>query len=61
MTIKHIRWVACIGLLAIICLQYVWLVNTYKLTKESIQFRRNIDLILWQVGKLNILNVMKWK
>ena len=30
MTIKHIRWVACIGLLAIICLQYVWLVNTYK-------------------------------
>ena len=24
-------------------------------------FRRNIDLILWQVGKLNILNVMKWK
>ena len=36
MTIKHIRWVACIGLLAIICLQYVWLVNTYKLTKESI-------------------------
>ena len=31
MTIKHIRWVACIGLLAIICLQYVWLVNTYKL------------------------------
>ena len=41
MTIKHIRWVACIGLLAIICLQYVWLVNTYKLTKESIQFRSN--------------------
>lgn len=34
MTIKHIRWVACIGLLAIISLQYVWLVNTYKLTKE---------------------------
>ena len=41
MTIKHIRWVACIGLLAIISLQYVWLVNTYKLTKESIQFRSN--------------------
>lgn len=41
MTIKHIRWVACIGLLAIICLQYVWLVNTYKLTKERIQFRSN--------------------
>lgn len=37
MKIKHIRWVAFIGLLAIISLQYVWLVNTYRLTKESIQ------------------------
>ncbi len=48
MTIKHIRWVACIGLLAIISLQYVWLVNTYKLTKESIQFRSN-EVGLWFV------------
>ncbi len=39
MKIKHIRWIAIIGLLAIVGLQYVWLVNTYKLTKESIQFR----------------------
>lgn len=39
MKIKHIRWIAIIGLLAIIGLQYVWLVNTYKLTKESIHFR----------------------
>lgn len=37
MKIKHIRWVAFIGLLAIISLQYVWLVNTYRLTRESIQ------------------------
>lgn len=39
MQIKHIRWIAVIGLLAIIELQYVWLVNTYKLTKESIQMK----------------------
>lgn len=39
MKIKHIRWIAIIGLLAIVSLQYVWLVNTYRLTKESIQFR----------------------
>lgn len=39
MKIKHIRWIAVIGLLAIIELQYVWLVNTYKLTKESIQMK----------------------
>lgn len=39
MKIKHIRWIAIVGLLAIVGLQYVWLVNTYKLTKESIQFR----------------------
>lgn len=37
MKIKHIRWIAFIGLLAIISLQYVWLVNTYRLTRESIQ------------------------
>ena len=29
---------AIVGLLAIFGLQYVWLVNTYKLAKESIQF-----------------------
>ena len=51
MTIKHIRWVACIGLLAIICLQYVWLVNTYKLTKESIQFRSN------EVFRLSLIHI----
>ena len=34
--IKHIRWIAVIGLLAIIELQYVWLTNTYKLTEESL-------------------------
>lgn len=39
MQIKHIRWIAVIGLLAITELQYVWLVNTYKLTKESIQMK----------------------
>lgn len=39
MQIKHIRWIAVIGLLAIIELQYVWLVNTYRLTKESIQMK----------------------
>lgn len=32
---------AIVGLLAIFGLQYVWLVNTYKLAKESIQFRSN--------------------
>ena len=32
---------AIFGLLAIFGLQYVWLVNTYKLAKESIQFRSN--------------------
>lgn len=37
MKIKHIRWIAFVGLLAIISLQYVWLVNTYRLTRESIQ------------------------
>lgn len=41
MKIKHIRWMAIVGLLAIFGLQYVWLVNTYKLAKESIQFRSN--------------------
>ena len=41
MKVKHIRWVAFIGLLAIISLQYVWLVNTYRLTKESIQSKSN--------------------
>lgn len=41
MKIKHIRWIAIIGLLAIFSLQYVWLVNTCKLAKESIQFRSN--------------------
>lgn len=39
MKIKHIRWIAVVGLLAIVELQYVWLVNTYKLTKESIQMK----------------------
>ena len=39
MEIKHIRWIAVVGLIAIIELQYVWLVNTYKLTKESIQMK----------------------
>lgn len=40
MEIKHIRWIAVVGLIAIVeLLQYVWLVNTYKLTKESIQMK----------------------
>lgn len=39
MKIKYIRWIAIAGLLAIIGLQYVWLVNTYELAKESIQFK----------------------
>lgn len=39
MEIKHIRWIAVVGLIAIVELQYVWLVNTYKLTKESIQMK----------------------
>ena len=33
---KHIRWIAVVGLLAIVELQYVWLTNTYKLTEESL-------------------------
>lgn len=37
MKISHIRWIAIAGLLAILSLQYVWLVNTYKLTEESVQ------------------------
>lgn len=41
MKIKYIRWVSIVGLLAIVSLQYVWLVNTYQLTKESIRFRSN--------------------
>lgn len=41
MKIKHIRWIAIVGLLAVLGLQYVWLVNTYRLTKESIRFRSN--------------------
>lgn len=39
MEIKHIRWIAVVGLIAIVELQYVWLVNTYKLTKESVQMK----------------------
>ena len=39
MEIKHIRWIAVVGLIAIVELQYVWPVNTYKLTKESIQMK----------------------
>lgn len=39
MEIKHIRWIAVVGLIAIVELQYVWLVNTYKLTKESIRMK----------------------
>ena len=39
MEIKHIRRIAVLGLIAILELQYVWLVNTYKLTKESIQMK----------------------
>lgn len=39
MEIKHIRWIAVVGLIAIVELQYVWLVNTYKLTKGSIQMK----------------------
>lgn len=39
MEIKHIRWIAVVELIAIVELQYVWLVNTYKLTKESIQMK----------------------
>ena len=33
---KHIRWIAVVGLIAIVELQYVWLVNTYKLTRENV-------------------------
>lgn len=33
MKMKHIRWIAVVGLIAIVELQYVWLVNTYKLTR----------------------------
>ena len=33
---KHIRWIAVVGLIAIVELQYVWLVNTYKLTREGL-------------------------
>lgn len=36
-----------------------WTLRTVLNYKFDIQ--KNIDLILWQVGKLNILNVMKWK
>lgn len=30
MKMNHIRWIAIVGLIAIVELQYVWLVNTYK-------------------------------
>lgn len=33
---KHIRWIAVVGLIAVVELQYVWLVNTYKLTRENV-------------------------
>lgn len=33
---KHIRWIAVVGLIAIVELQYVWLVNTYKLIRENV-------------------------
>ena len=36
MKMKHIRWIAVVGLIAIVELQYVWLVNTYKLTLSLI-------------------------
>lgn len=36
MKMKHIRWIAVVGLIAIVELQYVWLVNTYKLTRENV-------------------------
>ena len=41
MKMNHIRWIAIVGLIAIVELQYVWLVNTYKLTKESLQAKNN--------------------
>lgn len=41
MKVNHIRWIAVVGLIAIVELQYVWLVNTYKLTKESVQAKSN--------------------
>lgn len=40
--IKHIRWIAILGLTAIVGLQYVWLLNTYRLTKESVQVKSEL-------------------
>lgn len=34
---KHIWWIAVVGLVAIVELQYIWLTNTYKLTRDSVQ------------------------
>ncbi len=50
--IKHIRWIALFGLTAIVSLQYVWLVNTYQLTKESVQVKSEIvfkDAVMQEV------------
>ena len=47
MKMNHIRWIAIVGLIAIVELQYVWLVNTYKLTKESLQ-AKSFVMQLWK-------------
>lgn len=50
--IKHIRWIALLGLTAIVSLQYVWLLNTYRLTKESVQAKSELvfkDAVMQEV------------
>ena len=44
MKMNHIRWIAIVGLIAIVELQYVWLVNTYKLTNPTLTLQRKISL-----------------
>ena len=44
---KHIRWIAVVGLIAIVELQYVWLVNTYKLTRENVM-RQSMSFLKMQ-------------
>ncbi|WP_300728953.1 sensor histidine kinase KdpD [uncultured Bacteroides sp.] len=37
MKLKNIWWIAIVGLVAIVELQYIWLTNTYKLTRDNVQ------------------------
>ena len=57
---KHIRWIAVVGLIAIVELQYVWLVNTYKLTRENVM-RQSHELFKDAALKEAFDRISLWK